>query len=415
MDKEISPKTLNNQKRKRILLIAGTVVGFILVLTGFRSLLTPSLDMNSIRVAVAEKGDVEKTINATGLVIPEYEQIIISPIKSKILNVNFQAGEPIKKGDQILSLYKETIKNDYNKALDEYELKLNKIKKKKLDVTRTVNQLKTEYDIKTLKVRSLESDLEREKKLLKIGAATTVTVAKAKLMLDISRKELALQKVQIENEEKKLEADLKELDLEVKIQQRIKNELKIKLRDSDVLAINNGVLTMVKNEIGANVNAGDIIAKVANLNKYKIEASISDIYSDKLVTGLRAKIRINNQDLYGSVKNVSPAIEGNLLKFQLELDDRQNKLLRPNLKAEVFVILDVAKDVIRVKNGPFFRGNQIQKCFVIRDNYAYDAKVKFGSSNFDYVEIVSGVKPGDRVIISSTEDYNHMEKIEIDN
>jgi len=415
MDKKISSKTLSNQRQKKFLIIIGIIAGFIFLLTGFRSLLTPSLNMHSIRFAIAEKGNVEKTISATGLVIPEYEQILISPIKSKILKVNFQAGEAVKKGEQILRLYKETIQNNYNKALDEYELKLNKIKKKKLDVTRIINQLKTEYEIKILKARSLQSDVEREKKLLKIGAATTVTLAKAKLMLDISKKELDLQKVQIENEEKKLEADLKELDLKVKIQKRIKNELETKLRDSEVLAINNGVLTMVKNEIGANVNAGDIIAKVANLNKYKIEASISDIYAEKLVAGLSAKIRINNKDIYGKVKNISPTIEGNLLKFQVELNNKQHKLLRPNLKAEVFVILEVAKDVVRVKNGPFFRGSQIQKCFVIRNNQAYNVKAKFGASNFDYVEIISGVKPGDKIIISSTKDYNHMKKIEIEN
>lgn len=415
MDKELSQSTISKQRRKKTVIIISVVAIFIIAFAGFKSLLTPTLDLKRIRTAAAEIGDVEQTINATGIVIPEYEQILISPINSKILKVNFQAGESIKKGDQVLGLYREIIQNDYNKALDEYELKLNKIRKKKLDVTRTINQLKTEYEIKILRVQSLESDLEREKKLLKIGAATSVTVSKAKLMLDISRKELALQKVQIENEEEKLEADLKELDLEVKIQERIKNELYVKLNDSKVKALNDGVLTMVKNEIGANVNAGDVIAKVANLNKYKIEASISDMYAEKLVTGLRAKIRINNRDLYGKVKNISPAVEGNLLKFELDLDDKQNKILRPNLKAEVFIILGVAKNVVRVKNGPFYRGSSRQKCFVIKENYAYNAGAKFGASNFDYVEIKSGVKAGDKVIISSIEEYEHMEKIEIEN
>lgn len=415
MDRELSELVIKKQKKKKILIVTSTTILFVFLLLSFRIFLTPSLDAERIRTAIAEIGDVESTLNATGIVIPEFEHIIISPVNSKILEVKHQAGESVKKGDQILNIYRETIQNNFNKALDEFELKKNRIEKRKLDVKRTINRLKTEYEIKSLRVESLEADLEREKKLLNIGAATTVTVSKAKLMLDISRKELSLQEAQIKNQEKTLEADLKELDLEVKIQQRIKKELAIKLEDSKVLAQNNGVLTMVKNEIGANVNAGDIIAKVADLNTYKVEALISDMFADKIIAGQKAKVRINSKDLYGKIKNISPAVENNLIKFEVELTNKQNNLLRPNLRVEVFVLLDVVKNVVRVKNGPFFRGTSNQKVYVIQNGIAYDAKAKFGFSNFDYVEIKSGVKEGDKIIISSMNDYIHMSEIEINN
>lgn len=415
MDRDLSQSVITKQKRKKLIIISSAVIGFIFFLLSFRMIITPTLDAKRIRTAIAEIGDVESTINASGIIVPEYEHIIISPVNSKILEVKHRAGESVKKGDRILKIYRETIQNDYNKALDEYELKKNRIEKKKLDVKRTINRLKTEYEIKSLKVESLEADLEREKKLLKIGAATTVTVAKAKLMLDISRKELTLQAAQIKNQEKTLEADLKELDLEVKIQERIKNELAIKLEDSKIEAQNDGVLTMVKNEIGSNINAGDIIAKLADLNTYKVEASISDMFADKIFAGQKAKVRINGKDLYGEIKNISPAVENNLIKFEVKLENKQSKLLRPNLRSEVFVLLDVVKNVVRVKNGPFFRGTANQKIYVIKNGIAYDAKAKFGVSNFDYIEIKSGIKEGDEVIISSMNDYFHMDEIEINN
>lgn len=415
MDREVSKATQNKFIRKRIIIISGITIVFLFLLLGFKSLITPTLNADRIRTAIAEIGDVESTLNASGIVVPEYEHIIISPVNSKILQVNHQAGETIQKGNQILQIYRETIKNDYNRALDEYELKINRIEKKNLDVQRRIAQLKTEYDIQVLRVESLKADLEREKKLLRIGAATSVTVSKAKLMLDISKKELELQEEQIVNQEKTLETELKELDLEVKIQQRITNELKTKLEESKILSPNSGVLTMVKNEIGANVNAGDVVAKVADLNSYKVEGSISDMFADKITMGQKAKVRINGTDLYGSIKNISPAVENNLIKFEIQLAGKQSKLLRPNLRTEIFILLDVVKDVVRVQNGPFFRGSSNQKVYVVRNGIAYDAKAKFGVSNFDYVEIKSGVKKGDKVIISSMNDYLHMDEIEINN
>jgi HlyD family secretion protein len=88
-------------------------------------------------------------------------------------------------------------------------------------------------------------------------------------------------------------------------------------------------------------------------------------------------------------------------------------MLRPNLRVEVFVITSTLDDVIRVRNGPFFNASADQKVFIVKNNKALRVDAEFGASNFDYVQIVSGVNAGDEVIISNMEDYYHMKEIEI--
>ena len=126
MDREI-PKSL---VRKRIIKRISVIVIVVLLITtgilGFRAILKSSIKRNMILTAFAENGSIEATITASGTVVPEFEQIITSPIQSKIEKVIHKAGESIGAGESILELNKEFIKISYSKLKDEYELKKNR-------------------------------------------------------------------------------------------------------------------------------------------------------------------------------------------------------------------------------------------------------------------------------------------------
>jgi HlyD family secretion protein len=414
MDRELSADYVKKTKIKKIVTITSIVLGFILIFWLFRSFITPTLNRSRIRTAIAEMGDVETTINASGIVIPEYEQIITSPIQSKILAVHYQAGELVKAGGSILELDMESIENEYNKLIDENELKRIEINKQKLEVSRILEELNSRSDVKKLRVKSLESSLEREKKLLEIGASTPVSVDRADLNLQIEKRELVLLEKQIENQKSTLNAELQKLELELQILTRTKNELKNKLEESFIRADKDGVITWIKKEIGVNVNSGEIIAKVADLNSFKVEATISDIHANKLLRKGSVRVRVGNKDFTGHIEAISPGVNAGLVNFLVLLDDKTNPMLRPNMRVEVFVILSKSKSVVRIKNGPFFTTTSNHIVYIVKRGLAHRVQTEFGASNFDFVELKRGIEPGDEVIISNMEEYYHMQEIEID-
>ncbi|MCF8242462.1 MAG: efflux RND transporter periplasmic adaptor subunit [Melioribacteraceae bacterium] len=413
MDRELTPDYVKKLKWKKIIVISSVILVIVLIFWAFKSLITPTLNSNRIRTAVAEIGDVESTLNASGLILPESEQNIISPIQSKILAVSFQSGEFVEAGKSLMELDRQTVENEYNKIVDENELKKIQIKKQKLAVARSIDDLSAQLDVKKLRVKSLTSSLEREKKLMEIGASTTINVEQADLNLQIEKRELTLLETQIENQKQTLNADLQKLELELQILARSRNELKNKLNDSYVRPGKDGVITWIKKDIGTNVNKGEILAKVADLNSYKVEATISDMHANRLFAGEKVRVRIGGKDFSGMIKSVSPSISGGVVNFIISLDDKSNPLLKPNMRVEVFVILSKSENVVRVKNGPFFTASSDQYIFVVKGDKAYRTDVVFGGSNFDYVEIKKGIKEGDRVIISNMEEYYHMPEIEI--
>jgi len=218
---------------------------------------------------------------------------------------------------------------------------------------------------------------------------------------------------QIANEKKSLNADLKELELEIQIQEKTIRNLTRQLELADVKAGKMGVVTWVNDAIGATVHPGDIIARVADLTSFKVEGKISDIHASKIMVGNPVRVRIGDLNLSGSISGIQPTIQNGVITFTVGLNDKTNRELRSNLRVDVFVITSFRKDVIRIKNGPFINGPGEQEVFVIDGKTAIRRKVLIGDTNFDWAEVKEGLAPGETVIISDMQRYIHRESLTV--
>jgi HlyD family secretion protein len=189
----------------------------------------------------------------------------------------------------------------------------------------------------------------------------------------------------------------------------------LKIEQAEVKVTNKGVVTWVNGDIGTNINPGDQVAKVADLSSFKIEGTISDNYAGLLNIGSRVIVKIQNQELRGTTNKIQPSVANGIVSFSVELDQKDHVALRPNLRVDVYVVTAFKDNVVRVKNGPFYKGSKDQKIFIINENKAIRKTVNIGESNFEYVEIINEVQPGDQVIISDMSDYIHMEQVLIEN
>ena len=391
MDKAISRKIVKKRRFLMFLKITLSIILFFSVIFLFKMILTQKIDRSKIYTDVAIVGDIDASINASGVVIPEFEQIISSPISSKIDTVFKRAGENIVLGERILSLNTEIIRNSYEQKLDEYELQKNRKKQLALDLDRNIISLSTQLDIKELKIEFLNSKLVQEKRLSKIGAGTSGDLKQASLNLEIANLELNQLISQIANRKKSLEADLNELRLKIRITEKVINEISRKIENSKTISEKSGVITWVNDNIGKVVNQGEVIAKIADLNSFKVNCQISEIHVSKLFIGNYVKVRVNNKDLTGKIININPAIKNGVINFIVALDENNYKDLRSNMKVEVFVLTSSKKNIVRVKNGAFINGTGYNKVFVIKGDKAVRRDIRAGLTNFDYVEIIEGI------------------------
>lgn len=416
MDKEISRQEIN-RRRNKIWLYAGLSVAVLALATWLlRGVLSNSVKRSDIRVAVVETGDIENTLSASGEVLPEFEQVITSPIGAILQQVYVNTGATVKVGDKILELDKTLTQMEFDRQKDELELKRNGIVKIKLDLDKSFYDIKIQDSIKACRINSLKADLENAKRLFKAGGGTRESIEQAETNLQIAQ----LEKRQLENDIRSrqavMRASMRESEITAAIQEKALEEMAHKLRQSDITASRAGVITFVNTNLGARVGEGEIIARIADLGSFKILGAISDNYAGQLQAGLPIVARIGDQMVRGMLLGVRPAVTNNVVNFDVGLQDtKANSLLRPKMRVELYVVTDARQNTVRVANGPAFRGAKVQDVFVLRPDgkSAERRTVKIGLTSFDYVEIEEGLQPGETIILSDLTEYRNAKAITV--
>lgn len=415
MDTIIADEVAAKKKKKIWIIILVAIVLITGSIVLMRRLITPSLAAAEFNTAVVEKGNIENTINATGEILPEFEEVLTSPINASVRNVLMDAGNKVKSGQSILTLDKSAAETEYNKMKFQIESKENEISKLKLDLSKSFYDIKSTNNIKQLRIASLTDAVASAKRLFKAGGGTREGIEEAELNLKVA----GLEKQQLENEisskQQTMKIEMKEAEIALAILRNDQLALKRKLDLANVIATRDGVVTWVNKNIGASIKEGEPLARIANLASFKVAGNISENGLDRLNLHMPAVVRINELLLRGHVTNISPAVNNGIVSFDVQLEERNHKVLRPNMKVDVFLVTASRTGVIKVVNGPAFKGADEQQIFVLKDGKAIKRKVKTGLSNFDFVEIVSGLKPGEVIITSDLKGYDNTSKIIVTN
>ncbi|MEN0046795.1 MAG: efflux RND transporter periplasmic adaptor subunit [Bacteroidota bacterium] len=409
IDNSLQRKNRLKQIGRILLILAVVVAGFFLL----RSVLKTTVDSSKFRTAKVELGMIENAITATGLVVPTFEQQVNAAVNSEIKAVYLTSGAEVKEGDLILELDEEFTQLEFESLKDEVEVRKNNITKLRLEYDKNLKELDYENQIKTLELSSLEAQLSDKKRLKDIGGATQEEVEQAELTLKIAQLEQKKLENELEFKKNSITSDRRNLELEMMIQEKKLRELRKKLTQTKVTAPRNGVITYVKEDIGLKITEGDVLVRLANLDAFRVEASCSDRYANIVQVGLPVRVRINRKDLAGRITSILPAIENNTISFIIELEDKSNANLRPDMRVEVFIISDRKEQVLKVKNGPTFKGGVQQPVFVVRGDQAFKQTIRIGLTNMDYIEVQSGLAEGDRIIISDMKEYEHLEVVEL--
>ena len=414
MDRTINSKDINRRRRGKVV---GWVAVVIAVLTGVwfgMKLLRPSADEDTLRFATVERGEVLNTINATATVLPAFEEQINSPVATTIDEVMLTAGTEVAAGDLLMKLDRNYVQLQLDGRRDQLAVKENSIGLLNLEYDRDLKELTYNAEIKKLELAAARAALADARRLLEVGGATQEEVEAAELAVKIS--ELESQKLdnQLDYARNSLTGRKRALQLEVGMEEKEVSQLSRRLRETEVRAPRAGVITWVNENIGQQVTEGTALARVADLGRYRVEASASDRYADQLAVGLPVELRIPSGRMQGTIAAILPEVSENLVTFRVDLDNPSHPDLRPNLRTELYVITNRIEDALRVKNGPAFRGGRSQSVFVINGNEAIRREVDLGIRNGDYVQITGGLQTGDRIIISDPETLENVTSFKLE-
>jgi HlyD family secretion protein len=413
MDKSIAVEVTNRRKRKRNIIIVSLLIALVSSIFAIRTFIHPTVQGSEFTSSLVTIRNIESTVNASGEVLPEFEEVITSPINAALREVLLDAGMKIKAGQSILILDKSAAQSEYNNLSFLIESKENEIRKLRLDLEKSFYDIKSNNSIKQLRISNFKDAVSSAKRLFKAGGGTKEDIDQAELNLKVAE----LEKLQLENEirskQQTMKIEIREAEIALAIQRNDQASLTRKLKLADIIATRDGVITWVNKNIGTSVKEGEALARIANLSGYKVSGNISDTQVEYLQNNMPAIIRINDTQLRGNITNISPAIKNSMVSFDVQLEEKDNKFLRPNLKVDVFLVTSKKNQVLTLPNGAAFKGSNEQNVFVLKNGKAEKRLVKIGLNNFDFVEILSGLKKGDEVITSDMKAFENAQSITI--
>ena len=414
MDREISKEVQRKEQRKQFIRIGTAVGGFIVLIVVVISMLQTSLKRKDLNISTVDKGVIEVSVSASGKVIPAFEEIINSPINSRIVEVYKRGGDSVDVGTPILKLDLQSAETEYNKQLDEEQMKSLQLEQQRVTNHNKLSEMEMNLKVSRMELDRKAVELRSERYLDSLGAGTTDKVRQVELDYNVSILKLKEDEQKYKNEQALAEADLKVKELELNIFRKSLAEMKRTLDDAQIRSPRKAILTYVNNEIGSQIGQGAKVAIVSDLSHFKIEGEIADTYGDRIAAGSKAVIKIGSEKLDGTVSDVTPLSKNGVISFTVQLEEDNHKRLRSGLKTDVYVMNAVKDDVLRIANSSYYVGKGEYELFVVNGNQLLKRKVQLGDSNFEYVEVVSGLQEGDQVIVSDMNAYKDKNKLKIE-
>ena len=414
MDREI-PKEVRDKERKKKFIKYGAIgVAAVVCIAVLISFMRSSVNRKDLVFSEVDNGTIEVSVSASGKVVPAFEEIINSPINTRIVEVYRKGGDSVDVGTPILKLDLQSTETEYKKLLDEEQMKRYQLEQLKVNNNTYLSDLSMQVKISAMKLNRMEVELRNERYLDSLGSGTTDKVRQAELNFNTGKLELEQLRQQCANESKVKEADLKVKELEFNIFSKSLAEMKRTLDDAQIRSPRKAILTYINNQVGAQVAEGSQVAIISDLSHFKVEGEIADTYGDRVAAGGRAIVKIGNEKLEGTVSSVTPLSKNGVISFIVQLNEDNNKRLRSGLKTDVYVMNAVKEGVLRLANASYYVGRGEYELFVqdSKDEIV-KRKVQLGDSNFEYVEVISGLKPGDKVVVSDMSSYKNKNKLKL--
>ena len=415
MDREISKEVKRRRLWRNIACYGGAAAAVGLVWWMVSAMMATTVDFADLKFAKADRGDINATLNGTGTVAPAFEEVINSPISSRVVEVYHRPGDEVEAGTPLLRLDLEASRTAYNTELDKLaQLRLQLTQLRANNRTR-LSDLAKQIEVARMKLRRYDAEYVNERYLDSIGSGTTDRVREVELTRNSARLELEQLQEQLANETEVKRADEQLKQLEIEIQTKNIAQQERTLGDAEIRSPRRATVTSIADRLGSTVGAGQQVAAIADLGHYRVDAQVAELYAPEIKAGSRVWVKAGRETLGGMVSGMSPTAVNGMLTVTVTLDNDSAQVLRPGVKAEVQIATGVRADVVRLPNKSFYNGPGSYQLYVRRpgSDELEQRTVHLGAAGYDYVEVVSGIGEGEELVLNDTKRFDNQPTVKI--
>lgn len=405
------------KRQKRIVMVSVIVLGLIAATFALSRLkpAVPSIDRSTVWIDTVKRGPMVRQVRGLGTLVPEEIRWIAARTEARVDKIIVRPGAHVEPDTVLVELTSPEVEQAARDAQSQY--------------------VAAEAELTTLRATLQRGLLEQEASAAKVHSEfqqakmeneTNDSLAKNGLVSDLVHK---TSKIKAEDlaardliEQKRYDFARNNIEPQIASKQAAVDQAKanavLKREQMEQLKVRAGfagVLQQLPVEVGQQVKPGSNLARVADPTKLKAEIKIAETQAKDIQINLPASIDTRNGVVAGHVTRVDPAVEQGTVKVDVALDGDLPRGARPDLSVDGTIELERLDNVVYVGRPAFGQENNTVGMFklVAGTSEAVRTPVKLGRSSVNTIEVISGLEPGDQVILSDTSAMDAHERIRL--
>lgn len=416
----IRDESVRRKKRQKNLIIgviSVLAIGGITLGVGRLSPAAPTVEMGQVWPDTVKRGSMIRNCHGIGSLVPIPEDVRLIPAETdvRVERILLLPGTPVTPDSVIMELTNpQVVQEALNSDLEvkSAEAEFHNVKAK---VNSELLNLKAASATVEADYENAKRDADANRELVKIGVLSE-SALKASLAKE---KELATRR-DIEHE--RIAESTKAVETQMAVQQATIDQKRamsgLKHRQLASLKVRAGITGVLQDEpvtVGQRLAQGTILAKVVQPEHLKAELKIPETQARDIVTGLAADIDTHNGIVKGYVSRIDPASQNGTVTVDVTLSEPPPKGSRPDLSVDGTITLEKLENVLYVGRPASGQEKQTVSMFKMDpdEKEAIRVQVELGRASVTYIEIVKGLKEGDKVILSDMQRYDNDQRIKL--
>jgi HlyD family secretion protein len=417
-----SPDVIRKKKIRRAAYGTAALVVIILITVGVSRLkpAAPSVDRATVWIDSVKRGQMIRQVRGSGTLVPEDIRWIPATTQGRVERILLRAGAEVKPETVILELSNPDLEQTVREAQLAYQSALAAYENRKVDLETQL--LTQESNVATIEANYKQAALEvvANDQLQKDGLVADLLVkqkrgqaAELENRLKVERKRLEMTRAGMKSQLAPQEADIAQKRAAYELRARQLDDLRVKAGMAGVLQCVCSSPT-VQLERGMQVGPGTNLARVANPSSLKAELRIAETQTKDIRIGQLSEVDTRNGVVKGKVSRIDPASSNGTVGVDVTLEGELPPGARPDLSVDGTIRLEELNDIIFVQRPAFGQENSSVSLFkCVGDREANRTTVKLGRSSVNTIEILDGLQPGDKVILSDMSTYDEYQRVQL--
>jgi HlyD family secretion protein len=402
------------QAKRRILaavLAAGALGGAALLLSAWRGS-EHTVSAARLRVAEVTRGTLVRDASVNGRVVAAVSPTLYATAPATV-TLKVAAGDTVKKGQVLALLESPDLSDALKREQSSYQQLEAEVARQRILAKK--QKLLAEREAATADIERLSAQrtLERYDSVAQEGIIAKIDYQKAKDALNSAgiRARHASQAAALEGDDVGLALQTKvaELDrqrLSMANAQRRVDELSVRAPVDGFI----GTLSVQNRSV---VAANAALMTLVDLSRLEVELEVPETYVADMGLGMSAEIALGNASAGGKLSALSPEVVKNQVLARVRFDGEQPKGLRQSQRVSARLLIEEKRDVVLLPRGPFVESEGGRFAYVVHGGEAVRTPITLGATSVSSVEIVSGLKPGDKVVIAGTDSFANAARVAI--